>query len=65
LYEYGGTLWEDEPFEPLPRDVKVPDLADEIDALRNIFLVNERALWVSKTVIGRLTCCFATCWRPA
>jgi len=42
-YDYGKTLWENELFEPLPRDVKVPGLADEVTALRNIFLVNERA----------------------
>ena len=24
-YDYGKTLWENELFEPLPRDVKVPD----------------------------------------
>jgi hypothetical protein len=43
MYDYGETLWENEWFEPLSRDVKVPGLADEVDALRNIFLVNERA----------------------
>ena len=43
MYDYGETLWENELFEPLPRDVKVPGLADEVTALRNIFLVNERA----------------------
>ena len=29
-YDYGKTLWENELFEPLPRDVKVPGLADEV-----------------------------------
>jgi hypothetical protein len=43
LYDYGETLWENEPFEPLRRDRQVPGLSDELDALRNIFLVNERA----------------------
>jgi hypothetical protein len=43
MYDYGETLWEGEPFEPLRRDRQVPGLSDEIDALRNIFLVNERA----------------------
>jgi len=43
MYDYGETLWENEPFEPLRRHCKVPGLADEIDALRSIFLVNERA----------------------
>jgi hypothetical protein len=28
-------------------------------------LVCAMAVWVPKTVIRRLTCCFATCWRPA
>lgn len=38
-----ATLWENEWFEPLPRDMKVPGLADEVDALRNILLVDEHA----------------------
>jgi hypothetical protein len=32
MYDYGETLWEDEPFEPLPGDRQVPGLIDEIDA---------------------------------
>jgi hypothetical protein len=43
MHDYSETLRENEPFEPLRRDRQIPGLADEIDALRNIFLVNERA----------------------
>jgi len=46
-YDYGKTLWENELFEPLPRDVKVPGLADEVTALRNIFLVDVPGWWKS------------------
>jgi hypothetical protein len=38
-----APLWEGEPFELLPRDVRVPGLAIEIAALQKIFLINERA----------------------
>src|SRR4051812_14176465 len=43
LNDYGETLWDNAPFEPLRRDRQVPGLSDELDALPNIFLVNERA----------------------
>jgi hypothetical protein len=39
MYDYGETLWENEPFEPLRRDRHVRRLSDEVDALRNIFLL--------------------------
>ena len=32
LYDYGETLWDNEPFEPLRRDRQVPGLSDELDA---------------------------------
>ena len=43
MYDYGETLWQSAPFESLPRDAKVSGLADEVDALHNIFMVNEVA----------------------
>jgi hypothetical protein len=43
LYDFGGEVFEGEPFEPVGRAARVQGLADEIDALRMIFMVNERA----------------------
>ncbi|MBV8997010.1 MAG: hypothetical protein JO287_25680 [Pseudonocardiales bacterium] len=43
LYDYGGVIFEGEPFEPLGQAAKVKGLDEELDALRKIFLVNERA----------------------
>lgn len=45
LYDFGGEIFEDEPFEPVGRAAWVQSLADEIDALRTIYLVNERAMF--------------------
>jgi hypothetical protein len=45
LYDFGGEIFEDEPFEPVGRAAQVEGLADEIDALRMIFMVNERAMF--------------------
>lgn len=45
LYDFGGEIFEDEPFEPVGRAARVQSLADEIDALRTIYLVNERAMF--------------------
>jgi hypothetical protein len=45
LYDFGGVIFEGEPFEPVGRAVRVQGLADEIDALRMIFMVNERAMF--------------------
>jgi hypothetical protein len=45
LYDFGGTIFEGEPFEPVGRASRVAGLADEIDALRMIFMVNERAMF--------------------
>jgi hypothetical protein len=45
LYDFGGEIFEGEPFEPVGRAVRVRGLADEIDALRMIFTVNERAMF--------------------
>ena len=43
LFDFGGMLWEGEAFKPSPRAVKVPGLADDLEALRRIIDVNDRA----------------------
>jgi hypothetical protein len=43
VYDYGGEVFENEPFEPTGRAARVRGLAETIDALRMIFTVNERA----------------------
>jgi hypothetical protein len=43
LYDFGGEIFEGEPFEPVGRAARVQGLAGEIDALRMIFMINERA----------------------
>jgi hypothetical protein len=45
LFDYGGVIFEGEPFEPVGRAARVKDLSDELDALRMIFLVNQRAMF--------------------
>jgi len=45
LYDFGGEIFENEPFEPVGRAARVEGLGDEIEALRMIFAVNERALF--------------------
>src|SRR5690348_4937559 len=45
LYDFGEEIFEGEPFEPTGRAARVRDLADEINALRMIFMVNERAMF--------------------
>src|SRR5258708_36504753 len=45
LYALGGEIFEGEPFEPVGRAARVQGLANEIDALRMIFMVNERAMF--------------------
>jgi hypothetical protein len=45
LYDYGGEIFESEPFEPAGRAARVQGLADEIEALRAIFLINQRAMF--------------------
>jgi hypothetical protein len=45
LYDFGGEIFEGEPFEPVGRAARVQGQADEIDALRMIFMVNERAIF--------------------
>jgi hypothetical protein len=43
LYDFGGVIWDGEPLQPVGRAANVKDLGDELDALRKIFLVNQRA----------------------
>lgn len=43
IYDFGGEIFDGEPFEPVGRAARVQGLADEINALRNIFMVHERA----------------------
>ena len=45
VFDYGGVIFEGEPFEPVGRATRVKGLSDELDALRMIFLVNERAMF--------------------
>ena len=45
LYDFGGVIWEGEPFEPSGRAATVEGLAEDLSALRMIFLVNERAMF--------------------
>ena len=57
VYEWGGVIWEEEPFEPTSRAMKVAGFDREIDALRLIFLVNQRAQFefvVTEASIGEV-----------
>jgi hypothetical protein len=45
VFDYGGVIFEGEPFEPVGRATRVKGLSDELGALRMIFLVNERAMF--------------------
>ena len=45
LYDFGAEIFEGDLFEPGGRAARVQGLADEIDALRMIFMVNERAMF--------------------
>lgn len=45
LFDFGGEIFENEPFEPVGRAARVEGLGDEIDALRMIFKVNQRAMF--------------------
>lgn len=45
LYDFGGLIWEGEPFEPAGRAVRVTGLEGGLEALRLIFMVNERAMF--------------------
>lgn len=43
LWDFGGVVWEGEPFEPSARAARIPYLADDLEALHRIFGVNDRA----------------------
>ena len=43
IYDYGGTIFENETIPPTDRLHSVPQGVEKVEALRNIFLVNERA----------------------
>jgi hypothetical protein len=43
LYDHGDVIWESEQFIPAGRAATVPGFAEELEALRLIFSVNERA----------------------
>ncbi|ADB74025.1 hypothetical protein [Geodermatophilus obscurus] len=43
LYDYGNVIWESEQFIPTGREAKVVGFAEELEARRLIFSVNERA----------------------
>lgn len=45
LYDFGEEIFDGEPFEPGGRAARVKGLADEVDALRMIFMVNTRAMF--------------------
>jgi hypothetical protein len=45
LHDFGGEVFEGEPFVPVGRAAKVKGLAGELDALWMIFLVNQRAMF--------------------
>jgi hypothetical protein len=43
VYDYSEVIWDGEPFQATGRAAKVQGLTEEIDALRMIFQVNQRA----------------------
>jgi hypothetical protein len=43
LFDYGDVIWESEAFVRTARAAKVAGLSEEVEALRRIFTVNERA----------------------
>jgi hypothetical protein len=45
IHTYGNVIWENEPFVPRGRAHATDDFEQEIQALRRIFLVNERAMF--------------------
>jgi hypothetical protein len=44
LHDFGGEIFEGEPFAPVGRAARVEGIGNEIDALHMIFLVNQRAM---------------------
>jgi hypothetical protein len=45
LYDFGAEIFQGKPFEPGGRASRVQGLADEVDALRRIFMVNKRPMF--------------------
>ena len=45
LQDYGGSIWENEPIPDNDRIHCIPDGPATVNALRRIFIVNQRALW--------------------
>src|SRR4051812_37819735 len=49
MYDFGEVVFEAEPFAPTGRAARVEGLAEELVALHNIFMVNERAVPTVRT----------------
>jgi hypothetical protein len=45
VHDYGGVIWDGEPFVAMGRAGRVKDFNKDLEALRMIFLVNERAMF--------------------
>lgn len=45
IYDFGEVIFDGEPFAPVGRSARVEGLAAELDALRKILLVNQRAMF--------------------
>ena len=43
IFDNGEVIWEGEPFRPSAKAARMPGMAKEVEALRLIFMVNERA----------------------
>jgi len=45
IYEYDGVIFEDEPLDPRNRAATIDGLPEQLEALRKIFIINERAMF--------------------
>jgi hypothetical protein len=45
VHDHGGVIWDGEPLVPRGRAARVQGFEEEIEALRPIFMVNERAMF--------------------
>jgi len=45
IHDFGGVIFEEESFSPVGRAARVEGLAAELDALRKVLLVNQRAMF--------------------
>jgi hypothetical protein len=45
IYENDGVIFEDEPLDPASRAARIAGLPEQIEALRKIFIINERAMF--------------------